>query len=187
MKASTRPHASADASANSSCFRSKKLCGAPSYIDDLVLDAGVRERLRRRRDLLGGDALRRRRPSAPRIGASISRGPLGRPGLRRPRPPGPAVEADRAGEPVTARRGQPRVAAAEAEADREDRLAAGLAQPRDAGGDVGLDARRRRLLRRAAMYSNSSSRFADAGGAAEVVDRDRGDDPRSAKRSASSS
>jgi hypothetical protein len=30
MKASTRPHASSDASANSSCLRSKKLCGAPS-------------------------------------------------------------------------------------------------------------------------------------------------------------
>ncbi len=30
MNARTRPHASSDASANSSCFRSKKLCGAPS-------------------------------------------------------------------------------------------------------------------------------------------------------------
>jgi hypothetical protein len=30
MNASTRPHASSDASANSSCLRSKKLCGAPS-------------------------------------------------------------------------------------------------------------------------------------------------------------
>ena len=31
-KARTRFHASSEASANSSCFRSKKLCGAPSYV-----------------------------------------------------------------------------------------------------------------------------------------------------------
>src|ERR671927_211145 len=32
MKARTRRHASSDASANSSCLRSKKLCGAPGYV-----------------------------------------------------------------------------------------------------------------------------------------------------------
>jgi hypothetical protein len=38
MNPSVRFQASSEAAANSSCFRSKKLCGAPSY-DDLMLHA----------------------------------------------------------------------------------------------------------------------------------------------------
>ena len=57
---------------------------------------------------------------------------------------GRAVEAHGAREAVTACRGEPRVAPAEAEADGEDvlaRAALGRAQPRDRGADVRLHAR----------------------------------------------
>ena len=57
MNACTRRHASADSSANSAAFRSKKLCGAPGVRVQLVRDARIGERAielldRRRRDAL---------------------------------------------------------------------------------------------------------------------------------------
>src|SRR4029077_4298122 len=47
-------------------------------------------------------------------------------------PAWPAIEADGAGEPVAGRGARPRAAAAEAEADRDDRAAAELPQVADA-------------------------------------------------------
>src|SRR5579884_3610259 len=85
----------------------------------------------------------------------------------------PSVEADRAGESVAPGGRGPRVAAAEAEADRDDRLAALLAQVPDAGGDVRLDPLRRRLLHVAHEIPLVGT-LADAGGAAEVVEGERG-------------
>src|SRR5207244_9202358 len=85
---------------------------------------------------------------------------------------GPAVEADRTREAVTGGGGVPRVRAAEAEADGEDRAAALLAQEVDGGADVGLDASLRRLLDVLAVREVLPA-LGDAGGAAEVVDRDR--------------
>ena len=73
---------------------------------------------------------------------------------------GHAVEADGARQAVPGRGGEPGVAAAEAEADREDRLATLVAQIGDRG------ARRRPGLpsgvvwATCSMYGNSSSRFA---------------------------
>ena len=87
-----------------------------------------------------------------------------------------AVEADRAREPVTARRGQPRMAPAEAEADREDalaRAALGRAQPRDGRGDIGLDGGRLGL-RHVLHVGEVVVALAHSAGAAEVVDRDGG-------------
>ena len=69
------------------------------------------------------------------------------------------------------------MAAAEAEADREDplaRAALGRAQPGDGGGDVGLD-RRGIGLRDVIHVRELVVALADAGGAAEVVERDRGE------------
>ena len=88
--------------------------------DDLVLDARIGERLLEGcvvlgRDVLVGAGLERKDRSLQLSGA-----------LDRPRCPvapfaRPAVETDRACEPVTARRREPGVPAAEAEAEREDR------------------------------------------------------------------
>ena len=84
--------------------------------DDLVLDARIGERPLEGSVVLGGDVL---------VGAGLERkdrrlqlcGALGR--SRRPVAPfaRPAVETDRACKPVTGRRREPRVPAAEAEAD----------------------------------------------------------------------
>ena len=52
------------ASANSSCLRSKKLCGAPAIDHDLVLDPGGVERLVERLRVLDRDRRDRRRPGA---------------------------------------------------------------------------------------------------------------------------
>ena len=100
--------------------------------------------------------------------------------LRRPRRAVPlargAVEADRPGEAVPARRREPGVAAAEAEADREHGLAAaavGRAQVLDGGADVLLDPLRRRL-RHVLHVRELVVALADARRAAEVVERDGG-------------
>jgi hypothetical protein len=84
---------------------------------------------------------------------------------------GHPVEADRAGEAVPARGGEPRVAASEAEADREDRSRAG-AEALDRGRDVSLDSllrRPRRVLRVLELLAP----LAHPGGSAEPVDCDR--------------
>src|SRR5262245_25368121 len=102
---------------------------------ELVLDARVLQRALKGGVVLGGDVL---------VGARLQRedrrlelaGALGRVG-RAP------VEADGACEPVLLRGGEPRLAAAEAEPDRENPFRAVLAQIRDTRGDIGLDGRRR--------------------------------------------
>src|SRR4051794_9012305 len=89
--------------------------------DDLVLDAGGRERAIEGRVLLGRDV---------RVVAGLERkdwrlhlrGQLNRSGMPVALPQR-AVEADRAREPVFARRGEPGMAPAEAEPDRENALA----------------------------------------------------------------
>ena len=107
-----------------------------------------------------------------RIGAAISSASCGRPGLAVALAR-PAVEADRAGEAVAGGGREPRVAAAEAEADGEDRR---RRRPRAAA--------RRRRATSAWMPSwvvcgdvlrvrEVVVALADAGRAAEVVDRDR--------------
>ena len=82
-----------------------------------------------------------------RIGAARSR-PRGSSARATPfRSTGLPVEADRAREAVPARRREPRVATAEAEADGEDRACRTRAACARSA-DVGLDPLRRRLLRR---------------------------------------
>ena len=84
-----------------------------------------------------------------------------------------AVEADRAGEAVARCCGHPRRAAAEAEADAEDRRHAEVAQLLDRRARVGLHAVVGRLLDvRHVLEVVVALRH--AGGAAEVVERDRG-------------
>src|SRR5207248_5661400 len=86
--------------------------------------------------------------------------------------PGPAVEADRAGQPVAGGGGEPRLPAAHAEADREDRRAPVRAQPLDGGSGVELD-----LLRRDGIDVRRVVELVvalgGAGGASEVVERER--------------
>src|SRR5262245_55246105 len=86
--------------------------------DDLVLDAGVRQGALEGVVVLCGDVR-----VVTRLEGEDRRlelvGSLRRPGLAVPQPRH-AVEAHGAGEAVPARGGQPRVPAAEAEADRED-------------------------------------------------------------------
>ena len=77
---------------------------------------------------------------------------------------------------MPARRGEPRVAAAEAEADREDRRAATArrgAEVLDRGADVLLDAVGRRL-RDVIHVREVVVALGDAGGAPEVVEGDGG-------------
>jgi hypothetical protein len=74
---------------------------------------------------------------------------------------------------VARRRRRPRAAAAEAEADGEDRAAAELAEIADAGCDVGLHLLVRQLLHERHVVPVVGP-LVDAGGAAEVVERDRG-------------
>ncbi len=82
------------------------------------------------------------------------------------------VEADRAGETVPGSGGDPRRAAAEAEADREDRRDAARAKLLDRRAGVRLDAVVGRLLDvRHVLPVGVPLRH--AGGAAEVVERDR--------------
>ena len=112
-------HASSEASANSSCLRSKKLCGAPVVDHDLVLDSRLRERRVEGSRLLRRDsrvvAALEREDRRRELGGSLTR--PRRAVVPRARPP---VEADRAGEAVTGCGREPRVASAEAEPDRED-------------------------------------------------------------------
>ncbi len=156
--------------AKSSCFRSKKLCGAPSYVTTscstpAAVSAASKAALCSAVMCWSSPAW------SARIGARISRGPLGRAGNAVPLG-GHPVEADRPGEPVPGGGGEPRVAAAEAEADGEDRRAAGRAQVRDRRGDVRLDAVRRRLHDVLHVVEVVVA-LRHPGGAAEVVERDR--------------
>ena len=149
MNASTRSHASADCDAYSSWRRSKKLCGAPSYTTSscstpAAVSAASNAALCSGRMFASAPAWRAR------IGASNSAarcvGP-GAPAALTGRP----VEAHRPGEAVPARRRQPGVAAAEAEADGEHDLAAAAdrrTQVFDGGADVLPDPLRSRLRRR---------------------------------------
>src|SRR5262245_38604947 len=83
-----------------------------------------------------------------------------------------AVEPDRAGEAVTGRRGEPRVSAAHAEADGEDSLDAERAQVLDRRTHVLLDLLGRNGLD-VRLPVEVVAPFLRAGGAAEVVERDR--------------
>src|SRR5439155_5337530 len=84
------------------------------------------------------------------------------------------VEADGAAQPVTGRGCKPRVAAAEAEADGEDRPAVQPLQVLHGGANVGLDQiRLRRLDVRHVLELVVTP--SDAGGAPEIVDRDGGE------------
>ena len=169
MNSSTRRHASSEASANCSCLRSKKLCGAPSYVTtSCSTPAAVSA---------ASNAALFSAPmsaSSPRLEREDRRldlaRPLGRTGhavaLRRL-----AVEPDRALEPVARRRGEPGVAAAEAEADREDRRAPARASGATRAADVGLHALRRRLPHVRHVVEVVVA-LRDAGRAAEVVERD---------------
>src|SRR3954447_15929336 len=139
--------------------------------DELVLHAGVFERLLEGRVVLGGDVLvvpclQSQDRRADRLGA-VGRAwlpvALGR----------HSVEADRAGEAVAVRRGKPRVAPTEAEADREDRAAAELSKPLDRRGDIGADSLRSRL-RDVIHVLKVVVALLDSGRAPEVVDRERG-------------
>ena len=137
MNSSVRRHASAEASANSSYLRSKKLCGCALVRHDLVLDACRGQRFVERGVVLGGDV---------RVVAGLQRedrrvelgGALRRPGHAAALG-GHPVEADRAGEAVASGRGEPGVAAAEAEPDGEDGGRAAVAQIRDRRRDVRLN------------------------------------------------
>ena len=110
-------------------------------------------------------------PIRPRIGASQLAGALGRPGRAVLARPGPAVEADRAREAVPGRRREPRVAAAEAEADGEDRRSSrrrGARRPRrpcrpgrrraSSAGRAAATRSRRRASRRRRCGRSSRSR-----------------------------
>ncbi len=170
MNASVFCHAFSDASANSSCFRSKKLCGAPSYVTSSCSTPAASSAAAKRGVVVGRDV---------RVVAGLERedrrhhlaGALRRAGRAVGALSRPAVEADRAGEPVTSRRGQPRVAAAHAEADREDRRAALRAQPGDARRDVRLNLGRRDDADVLHVVEVVVA-LRDAGGAPEVVERD---------------
>jgi hypothetical protein len=138
--------------------------------DDLVLDAVLRERAAERGVVVGGDVLVRARLQ--REDRAFDGG-----GARDDARPAPlarrrAVEADGAGEAVTGRRRNPRGAAAEAEADGEDRRDADLAQTLDGRARVGPDVVVREPLdvRRVVEVVVA---LPGTGGAAEVVDRDR--------------
>ena len=74
---------------------------------------------------------------------------------------------------MVARGGEPGVAAAPAEADREHGLGAALTQVRDTRRDVGLHVRRRRLLDMRHVLEVVAA-FLDAGRPPEVVEREPG-------------
>ena len=152
---------------------------------DLVLGAGLAQRRLERLDLVGADRVVLAGHQRQQRRLDLAR-PLGRRRAAPLRTPGHPVEADGAREPVAVGGGQPRVAAAEAEADASTRSAPCAAQVRDRGGDVGPDALRRRL-RDVLGVLEVVAALVGARRAAEVVDRDAPRWPRSAKRSASSS
>ena len=128
-----------------------------------MLDAGVGQRLVESLDVLARDRL---------VGAAHQRQDRRGDVREALDAAGAPVEADRAREAVARRGGVPRVRAAEAEADGEDRAAALVAQEVDGGADVGLDARLCRLLDVLAVGKVLPA-LCDARGAAEVIDRDR--------------
>src|SRR5581483_11573361 len=138
--------------------------------DDLVLDAGRGERLVEGRVHLGGDVL---------VGARLERedralhpvDALDRAGAGAAAA-GDAVEADRAREAVAGGGREPGVVAAEAEADGEDGAGAAAPQLGDAGGHVGLDPLLGGLLDVGRVVPAVGA-LVDAGGAPEVVERDR--------------
>ena len=73
---------------------------------------------------------------------------------------------------MAARRSEPGLAAAHAEADRKDRARSVVAQPGDRRGNVGLDLRRLHRLDVRHVLEVVAP-LLDAGGAAEVVECDR--------------
>ena len=138
-----------------------------------MLDARLGQRSVERGVVRGSDVgvvpRLQRRGSAPRSPGSAASGPA-----RRCARPGAAVEADRAREAVARGRGEPRVTAAEAEADDEDRRARAAllaAEELDRRPCVRLDAVGRRL-RDVIHVREVVVALRDARGAAEIVDRD---------------
>ena len=87
--------------------------------------------------------------------------------------PWPTVEADRTGEPVIRCGSKPGVAAAEAEPDREDRVASSRAEVRSASGHVRLDTGWRGLLHVRHVLEVVAT-LLGAGSPPEVVERERG-------------
>src|SRR5947207_5117325 len=85
-----------------------------------------------------------------------------------------AVEAHGAGQSVLVGGGEPRLASTETEADAEDPLRAVFAEIGDAGGDVGLHRRRRRLVYMRPVFELLVA-LRRTRGPAEVVECDRGD------------
>ena len=161
MNARTLLHASSEAAANCSWLRSKKLCGAPSSVTtscstpafvSAASNAGLQGENRR---VELGSTLGRTRRTLPALA-------------------GPAVEADRARETVTARSREPGVAAAETEPDGEHRADPSPAQVLDRRPHVGLDSFGRRLVDMRHVFEVVGA-LLDSRGAAEVVERDRGD------------
>src|SRR4029077_2692281 len=86
----------------------------------------------------------------------------------------PAVETDRACKPVTGRRCEPGVPAAEAEAEREDRRRSLRAQVFDGGADVGLHALGRGLADVLHVIPVVVT-LRNSGGATEVIERNGGE------------
>src|SRR5207237_8726859 len=106
--------------------------------DGVVLDAGVRQRALERGVVVRSDVLIVARLQREDRRADLS-GAVDRLGRT-------SVEPDRAPEAVAARSREPRVASAEAEADRDDAADPLFAEVLDGGADVGHDALGRRLL-----------------------------------------
>ena len=110
--------------------------------DELVFDSRSRERRLEGGIVLGRDVRVVARLEGEDRPRHLPR-PLDRPGRAIGAFSGAPVEANRSGEPMAARRGEPGVAAAHAEADGEDGGTALSAQPGDARADVRLDLGRR--------------------------------------------
>ena len=165
MNSRVRCQASSDAAWNSSCLRSKKLCGAPSNsISSYSLPAS--RSACSKATLSSWGMPWSAPPCRARIGALEARHEVDHPA----RPP---VEADGAREPVPPGGRRPGAAAAETEADREDRRAAEVAEVADARADVGLHLLVRELLHERHVVPVVRP-LVDAGGAAEIVEGDRG-------------
>src|SRR3954470_2836909 len=177
MKSSTRFQASSDSLAYCSWRRSKKECGAPGYV---WISCGTRSRVPNSATIsavmfLSSPA---NRPSTGTVMSGERPGPgdvmAGR-GVERPAralAPGRAVEADDAGQTMVARALHERLGAAEAEADGHDRGRTGSFEALHRGVHVGRHGVRGRLLDVRRIVEVLAAR-AEAGGAAEVVERDR--------------
>jgi hypothetical protein len=139
--------------------------------NDLVLDPGGAQRLVELRVHLGGDVLVVAGLEGEDRGVHLP-GTVDRP--RKVAPSRLSVEADGPFETVPAGRGQPGVAAAEAEADGEHRTGTLAAEPVDGSANVGLNLIGRALLDVRHVVEVVTA-LPDAGSATEVVDGDSGD------------